>query len=124
MHPSQCFKELGKLQREQLRTNNDELLVTIPQGLEKAESTAIIFKHRIEPSSTLSALEEEKRRRKSKEDEMAASPLVVLVACAIVAGGLATLVVVIAIAVDSWQEIKFDDAKIGIINQTDPNVSL
>ncbi|KAK7113638.1 uncharacterized protein [Littorina saxatilis] len=49
---------------------------------------------------------------------MAVSPLLVLVTSAVVAGGLATLVVVVSISVDSWQDLTFDDKALKTINSS------
>ncbi|KAK7502488.1 hypothetical protein BaRGS_00006441 [Batillaria attramentaria] len=51
------------------------------------------------------------------------SPLLLLVASAVLLGGLATLIVVVAISVDAWQEIDFDEAKLREINAS-TNINL
>ncbi|XP_076457691.1 uncharacterized protein LOC143291618 [Babylonia areolata] len=49
---------------------------------------------------------------------MAASPLAMLIVSAVVLGGLATLVVVVAISVDSWQDITFDQTQLQKVNSS------
>lgn len=52
------------------------------------------------------------------------SPLILLVASAVIVGGVATLVVIVAISVDSWQSIRFDNSIISRINNSDNGVTI
>jgi hypothetical protein len=49
---------------------------------------------------------------------MAATPLVVLMTSAVVASGLATLLVIVSISVDEWQNVIFNDAKMAALNES------